>query len=157
MRITRAGFLVAFAITCGGCGQNTTSTKSDSPNLTTSDPKELELLKGTWQVTSITAGGKPVAADKVQKINLSYVFAGDKVTIHRPDRPDNVSTFTIDTSVSPKKMTINQSPNVRAIYLVEGNKLKLCVMTDEKPNAGYPTDFVSTASPTTDLLTLERH
>src|SRR5258708_8965872 len=103
MRIMRVGVLVAVAILCSGCKQNTASTKSDPQNLTTSDPNELELLKGTWQVTSITAGGKPVPADKVKKINLSYIFAGDKVTIHRPDRPDNVSTFTIDGSVTPKK------------------------------------------------------
>jgi uncharacterized protein (TIGR03067 family) len=116
----------------------------------------LERLKGTWQVIAIEAAGKPVPADRVQKINLQYVFDGDKLTTRRPDRPDNSSTFTLDAAANPKKLTINQSPPIRAIYAVEGNKLRLCLMVDDNPNAGYPTELASKVSPKTDLLTLER-
>jgi uncharacterized protein (TIGR03067 family) len=116
----------------------------------------LAQLKGTWHVTAIEAAGKPVLPDHVRTIGLQYVFDGDKVTVRRPDQPDNTSTFTLDISAKPKRITIKQSPPIRGVYAIEGDKLCLCVMVDENPNAGFPAELASKASPKTDLLTLER-
>jgi uncharacterized protein (TIGR03067 family) len=118
--------------------------------------RELAKLKGTWHVTAIEAAGKPVPPDHVEKIGLQYVFDGDKVTVRRPDQSDNTSKFTLDISAKPKRITINQSPPMRGVYAIEGDKLRLCVMVDESPNAGFPAELASKASPKTDLLTLER-
>jgi uncharacterized protein (TIGR03067 family) len=157
-----AGVVIFAAVWCGGCGSGSPTPASapapggGGPKTATNDPKLQEQLKGTWHVTSIEAAGKALPPDRVQKINLQYVFDGDKVTIHRPERPDNTYTFTLDAS-DPKKITINQSPTVHGLYAVEGNKLRLCLMVDENQNAGFPTELASKASPKTDLLTLERH
>ena len=157
MRVMSAGAMIFAAALCGGCGSGSATPAGGAPKATTNDPKLLEQLKGTWHVTSIEAAGKAVPPDRVQKINLQYVFDGDKVSLHRPDRPDNTYTFTLDASSDPKKITLNQSPIVHGLYAVEGNKLRLCLMVDENPNAGFPTELASKASPKTDLLTLERH
>jgi uncharacterized protein (TIGR03067 family) len=150
------GVMIFAVILSGGCGPHGSTTTSGGPKTATNDPQALELLRGTWHVVSIEAEGKPVPGDRVQKIRLQYVFDGDTLTIRRPDRPDKTSTITLDPSANPKKITINQSPTIRAVYAVEGDKLKLCLMVDENPNAGYPTALASKASPKTDLLTLER-
>jgi uncharacterized protein (TIGR03067 family) len=136
------------------------------PSFGERDPEGIPLLVSAFpaanmngrrtQVTAIEAAGKPIPTDRVQKINHQYIFDRDKVTVHGPDRPDNTSTFTIDGTTSPKKMTINQVPATRAVYAIEANKLRLCLMVDENPNAGYPTELASKAFPKTDLLTLER-
>ena len=149
MRLVCTGVVIFAAMLGGGCG-------AGSKTPTAGDPKALDQLKGTWRVTAIEAGGKSVATDRVQKIGLEYRFEGDKVTIHRPDRPDDTSTVSVDATANPKKMTINQSPPVQAVYSVDGNKLQLCIIVDENPKAGYPTELASKASPKTDLLTLER-
>ena len=156
MRFLCAGVVVFAAMLCGGCGPGRTMPKGGSPGAAANDPQAMEQLKGTWHVIAIEAGGNPVPADRVQKIELQYVFDGDKLTVHRPDRPDKTSTITLDATSSPKKMTLHQSRPVYALYAVDGNKLRLCLMVDENPNAGFPTELASRASPTTDLLTLER-
>jgi uncharacterized protein (TIGR03067 family) len=156
MRLIYFGFFILIACSCIGCGSGKPSSTSNSSKGSATDPQELERLKGTWQVVAIEAAGNPVPAERVQKINLQYVFDDDKLTVRRPDRSDNQSTFSVDTTVNPKKMTFNQTPKVRAAYDLDGNKLRLCLMVDENPNAGYPMEIVSKASPKTDLLTLER-
>ena len=145
-----------------GCGSSPTATTGGGPKpdgertMPAGDAKELEQLKGTWHVIAIEAAGKPVPANRVQGLGLQYIIEGNKFTTHRPDRPDQTHTVTIDSAVSPKRLTVDQTPPMRAIYAVEGNRMRLCVMVDENPNAGYPTEMVSRASPNTDLLTLER-
>jgi uncharacterized protein (TIGR03067 family) len=147
---------MSLAFFANGCGPRGTTKTGGSTKAVANDPQALEQLKGTWRVTGIEAAGDPVPSDRVQKISLDYVFDGDRVTIRRPDRPDRTSTISLDTSVSPKKITIHQSPPAHALYAVEGNKLRLCLMVDENRNAGFPTELASKPSPKTDLLTLER-
>lgn len=156
MRTVRIGMIaLAFLVHCG-CRPRANSPTGAGFKENASDPQELARLKGTWNVIAIEAAGKPVAADRVQGIKLQYIFEGDKLTVHRPDRQDNVATIVLDVSSNPKKMRINRSLTQRAAYALEGNRLLLCLMVDENPNAGYPTDLVSRESPKTDLLTLER-
>jgi len=146
---------LAFLVHCG-CRPKANSPTGAGFKENASDPQELARLKGTWDVVAIVAAGKPVPAEKVQSIKLQYIFDGDKLTVHRPDRKDNVDTFVIDVSSNPKKMRINRSLTQRAAYALEGNRLQMCLMVDENLNAGYPRDLVSRESPKTDLLTLER-
>jgi uncharacterized protein (TIGR03067 family) len=115
----------------------------------------MEQLKGTWQVVGIEAAGNPIPADRVRQLNLQWIFDGDRVTTRRPDRGETASTFSVDAAANPKRMTIG-TPPAPAIYALEGNKLRICLVVDEKPGAGHPTAFASKASPKTDLITLER-
>jgi uncharacterized protein (TIGR03067 family) len=102
--------MIFAAVLSGGCGSGSTTPTGGEPKAAANDPQALEQLKGTWRVTAIEAAGRPVPSDRVQKISLQYVFEGDKLTIRRPDRPEDTHTVTLDVSVNPKKMTINQSP-----------------------------------------------
>lgn len=147
----------ALLLCCGGgIGIGIYSMSGAGTRVPAADPQEMAQLKGTWHVTAIEAAGNPVPPDRVQRIRLQYVFDGDKLTVRRPDRPDKTSTFTLDTSARPKRITINQSRAIRAVYAIEGNTLRLCLMVDANPNAGFPAELASRASPTTDVLTLER-
>jgi uncharacterized protein (TIGR03067 family) len=156
MRQLLATFLVIAAIVCIGCRSRSSEPSRTGPNPVPIDPKEMSQLKGTWQVIAIEAAGNPVPVDRVQKLNLQYIFEDGKLTVRRPDRPDNTNTFEVDSTASPKRITINMSPVLRGAYAIEGNKLRLCLMVDDNPNAGYPTALFSKPSPKTDLLTLER-
>jgi uncharacterized protein (TIGR03067 family) len=138
----------AFAtLMCCGCGSQTSS-----PN----DPQELERLKGTWQVIAVEAAGRTVPPESLKVLNVQYIFDGAKITVRRPGRPDESFTFSVDSGASPKKMTIERSPPTRAIYDLDGARLRLCIMVDENPDAGFPTEMASRPSPKTDLVTLER-
>jgi uncharacterized protein (TIGR03067 family) len=107
-------------------------------------------------VVAIEAAGKKVPDEKVKGLKLQYVFSGEQVTVRRPDRPDQVHTIKLDAKATPKRITINQTPPAHGIYTLEGKTLRLCLMTEDKPDAGFPTELESKASPKTDLLTLER-
>jgi uncharacterized protein (TIGR03067 family) len=162
MRSFHATLVILEALLSSGCGlvasthSETDRASNDRGTPAPGDTADYDAPKGTWHVTAILASSRPVAADRVKQIGLQYIFDGDKMTIHRPDRADQTSTYTVDGNASPKKMTINQSPVIRAVYVLEGNKLQICLMFDDSPNAGYPTDLASKASPKTDLLSLER-
>ena len=149
MRIQTALFCSCLLLLSFGCG-----TKLPARNVT---PSELE---GVWRVTAIEGGGKPIPSEQVEKLGLTYQFDGDKVTVIRSDKADapKVSTFKLEATADPKRltMTIKNGPAVPAIYVIAGDILKLCLAVEETPNAGFPTGFVSQASPKTDLLVLKR-
>jgi uncharacterized protein (TIGR03067 family) len=149
MRLLYITSFVFAAFLCCGCGSQNSFSGSK-------DPQELEQLKGTWRVAAIEKAGQPMPPQNVQALNIHYIFEGDKFTIRRFAKPDIVSTISVDAGANPKKMLIHSSPPVRAIYGVEGTRLRFCLMVDENPNAGFPSDFVSRASPKVDLVTLER-
>ncbi|MGL6073965.1 MAG: TIGR03067 domain-containing protein [Fimbriiglobus sp.] len=137
-----------------GCGSE--STPPTTPKAAVVAPTFPEELKGTWHVTSIEAAGTMVPTDRVQKMGLVYIFEEGKVTIQRPDRPASVSTIVVDITSTPYRITINQTPQVRALFAVKEKKLELCIMVDDNPNSGFPRDMISTFMPKSDLLKLEQ-
>ena len=156
MRSLALGAMLCSALLIG-CSKGSQSSPRGIPQpASANDPSAMEPLKGTWQVISIVAGGTPVPVERVQKLQLQYVFNGNSMTVRRPDRPDDTKTISVDGRSQPKRLTSTSNPPIRAIYAIEGNQLRLCIMVDENLNAGYPTEFASKASPTTDLVILER-
>jgi uncharacterized protein (TIGR03067 family) len=157
MRIYFDAVVMALALLGAGCAPTaSTSSITTGSVKVIADPLEYDRLKGTWHVVAIEAAGKPVRNERVQELDLRYIFEGSELTIRGSNRPDKASSFVVDSQTSPKQMTINQRPVVRAVYSLEDKRLRLCVMVDENPNAGFPTELVSRASPKTDVLTLER-
>jgi uncharacterized protein (TIGR03067 family) len=146
----------------GGAARTTMATSPSTvaaPKTSAATPSDLERLKGTWLVVALEAGGKPVAAERLRALKLQYVFDGNKLTMRRPDKPDQVHTISLDPSSNPRRMTSKQADLlVHSIYAMDGNTLRLCLMVDDNPSvyAGFPKDFVSRAAPMTDLLTLQR-
>src|SRR5437773_1942443 len=115
-----------------GCG----GSSAPNPQVTGPAPKpvvptadeESAKLQGTWRVIAITAGGNKVAEDKVKNLNLTYVFDGNKITVKRPDRPDNPGTFTLDPKKTPLRIDlfIQGQGREKGIYEISGTTLKLC-------------------------------
>jgi uncharacterized protein (TIGR03067 family) len=163
MRPCYTVLLICGAVFLGGCGSGSNTSPGGGPKGVEgrlnppADLKDFQDLLGAWEVTAIEAAGKPVPADLVRKVRVRYVFSeNQKVTVSSPGRPDKTASFTVDATTNPKRLTVALSPPVRAIYAVDGTKLRVCLMADESPNTGYPTALASTATPKTDLLTLER-
>jgi uncharacterized protein (TIGR03067 family) len=140
--------LLLAAWLCWGCGS--------SPTWFTSDPQELERLKGTWQVVGIEAAGTVVPAERVRTVNGQYIFDGERLTIKRLGKADIVDSFSVDAGANPKRMIINVNVPARAIYEINGTTLRFCINVDEKQKANFPNDFVSRPSPKFDLITMER-
>jgi uncharacterized protein (TIGR03067 family) len=146
-----------------GCGGKSKPTELDGPpqagqqTAGKPDSEDLNRLKGIWRVVSIEAAGQKVPDDRVLGLQLDWVFDGDRMTVKRPNKPDQPGTLTLE-GTNPKRLTITKTgtPPMRALYAFEGAKLKVCVMLDENPNAGFPSGLVSAAAPKTDLLILER-
>jgi uncharacterized protein (TIGR03067 family) len=129
-----------------------------APKTSAATQSDLERLRGTWLVVALEAGGRSATAARLQAIKLRFMFDGSKLTTRRTDQPgDRVVEISLEPSANPKRMTLKRADGLgQALYAIEGNKLRLCIMVDENPNAGFPKDFVSRPSPTTDSLTLER-
>lgn len=70
------------------------------------------------------------------------------MTIAKPGKGKQEATFRLDPAASPKAMDLTsrsekgQGKTLAGIYLLEGDKLKLCLPT--LPGRKRPTDFVST-------------
>lgn len=156
---------LAAVLAAGGCGKAkpTAAVPEPAPGAVPAaaakaDAAELDALKGTWRVVAITAAGQKVPDDRVQKLQLDWVFDEDGLSVRRPDRPpEPAGRLTLDGTTSPKRLTkAGGGPTVRGVYRLDGKTLTVCLMTDENPGAGFPAGLASTASPKTDLLTLER-
>lgn len=154
--------LILFALVlAAGCGKGTPTGNNPTPAQAPrgADTGEADRLKGTWRVVAIEAVGQKVPDDRVKRIQLDYVFEGTNVTIKRPDRPAETGSLALDPSATPGQITIRKNGvpvPIKGIYVIAGNTLRLCLMVDDNPNAGFPTALQSTATPKTDLLTLER-
>jgi uncharacterized protein (TIGR03067 family) len=86
--------------------------------------RELELLQGTWRVVAVEIDGKSQPREKSPK---EIVIAGNKLSGIGPEM-----TMTLDPTKKPKWMDLtfkkeDKDYPVKAIYEIEGDKLKLCI------------------------------
>ena len=118
------------------------------------DP-DMGLLAGEWRVTAITASGKPVDAERVAELKLSYRFAGTSLMVNRPGKPVQPWSYSLDSGATPKRIVLKQPDGTTAngIYELNGSALRICTNVDGGP---HPATMESTADPKTDLLTLEK-
>ncbi len=112
----------------------------------------LESLQGTWRAVRMVAGGGPVPAETVRR--LTYVFAGDRVTLLEDGASTGSGTVAVRPDVAPASIdvTMTDGPGrgqvARGVYEVAGDRLRLCI-GPERP-AGF--DGAGAAS----LVELER-
>jgi uncharacterized protein (TIGR03067 family) len=153
---------IAAVLAATGCGKAKPTAADPGPPpgpvAAGSESAELAALKGTWRVVSITAAGQKVPDDRVQKLQLDWVFDENGLAIRRPDRPaEPPGRLTFDATTNPKRYTkMSDIAPSRAVYRLDGKTLTVCLMVDENQSIGFPAGLVSTASPKTDLLILER-
>lgn len=161
MRSALALFLLVLALGCGKqkpLADSRADSKAPAGSKAASAPSAAEEaagLQGAWQVIAIEAAGDKVPDDRVKKIDLSYLFEGNKVTVHRPDRKDNPGTFAVDPKHTPKRIDLYLpgQGRMQGVYSVDGKTLRLCLSVDERK---YPTAVESKAEPKTDLLTFQK-
>jgi uncharacterized protein (TIGR03067 family) len=106
---------------------------------------DTDKLQGVWHVQSIVRNGKKAPSSETR--GIWFTFKGDKLIIkgNHDDESDDVCTYTIDASKSPKTLDIAGPKSwinnpMLCIYTVIGDELKICY---RKTSPGRPTDFTS--------------
>jgi uncharacterized protein (TIGR03067 family) len=90
--------------------------------------KELEKLQGTWKITSLEVGGKPLPEDAVSG---TFTLKGDKYTFKTDDQEEE-GTFKIDPSKKPPAIDLligsgmDKGKTQLGVYKLEGDRLTLC-------------------------------
>ncbi len=107
-------------------------------------------LDGVWVAQQMVSRGQ-TAPDTVVA-NIRFTFKGDKVTIrgNRGDDSEDICSFTIDTSASPRRIDI-VNPNgvtMEGIYEVAGDVLKIAL--------GRPRPADYTPGPAVIVFTLKK-
>jgi uncharacterized protein (TIGR03067 family) len=116
--------------------------------------KDLDKLKGTWQVVAMTIGGESGDKTLVQKMKLT--IEGDRFTLE-DGRGKKTATVKLDPSKKPPAfdlMPTGEKLVVLGIYELDGDALKLCWQGDEKKDR--PTKFVSEKGGRVMLMELKR-
>jgi uncharacterized protein (TIGR03067 family) len=122
---------------------------------------EMKKLEGTWRIVSVGSKGKKEPADYSKR--FTYTFKGDTVRFlgdNTTPGADLEYTYTLDATKSPKQIDmklVKSSDNKglgqvqRAIYVLEGNTLKMCAGEKKRP-----TGFAGTAKSQAALVILKR-
>jgi uncharacterized protein (TIGR03067 family) len=140
----RRAILVVLAVSLLGADEQ----KADSK-------KDLEQLKGTWNVESITVDG----AKKEDLTGGKFTFDGDKMMIKLGDMIHE-GTFKLDASKEPKQIDVTPGDGpdkdklLEGIYFLSKDELKLCIghhSGDERPK-----DFESKEGSKGLLIVLKR-
>ena len=104
---------------------------------------DLKAMEGTWKVESVEAGGKPVESEDLQKLELT--ISGDRYSVKTKDGMD-AGTLKLDETQNPRTMDATKTEGldagkvVKAIYTIEGDKLKVCCAPDSSER---PTTFAT--------------
>ena len=105
------------------------------------DPKvgpgsaELNRLRGTWKAVRLEVKGKRVPAADVKSSNLTFTFAGDKLTMRGGgSQPREVR---VSVNAAPKLKTIDftdtENRVEKGVYILEGNTLSICFSAPGDP------------------------
>jgi uncharacterized protein (TIGR03067 family) len=116
--------------------------------------KDLQRLKGTWQVQTMTLGGRPAPANETA--NKKLTFDGSKLTLHDADHQEEAEVI-LDAGKKPPTITIDpkngKEKPAEGIYQLEGDSLKMCF---NPPGQGRPKEFASPEGSQTALVVLKR-
>jgi uncharacterized protein (TIGR03067 family) len=142
----------------------------DGADGTKTGAKELELLRGTWNIDSMEWGGKGLPKELMT--GYKFVFDGNKLSwegaIGMMSRAGKISAhgdavhpceFKINPGQNPKEIDITLQlktgdRTLLAIYEIKGDTLKVCYFAS---NTGRrPTEFVTKEGVNTGLIVLTR-
>lgn len=112
---------------------------------------DLDLIQGIWQLVAGERHGTAFPEALVKQVTL--IFEGNSLTTRNGDRA-NSSTFTLDSTASPKAIDLDQGGQPgRGIYELNGDDLRILhgeVGTPRPPSFAIPPGSALT------LLTLRR-
>ena len=120
--------------------------------------KDIERLRGDWEVLKIVDEGMLVALEGTRHPQVS--FQGNSVVLDKTGFFDRTDSFQLSPKANPKAIDITvgagdkKGKKVYGIYLLEGDNLKLCFGSPvEKPR---PTEFDTKEKSNTVLMVLRR-
>jgi uncharacterized protein (TIGR03067 family) len=115
-------------------------------------------LQGVWKAESIVRSGKKAPPSEVE--GIQFAFTGNKLTVKGNTNPgsEDVCTYVIDTTKSPKTLDIHGPKNrinnpMLCIYSVDGDELKVCY---RKTSSGRPDSFTSTKDSGNTIIVFKR-
>jgi uncharacterized protein (TIGR03067 family) len=132
-------------------------------------PDDNDALQGTWQVIGIERGGRQVLDDPYWKKAYSdppmkWTFKGDRLLREWGSEWNTVSTFSVDSSKTPKQMdetqlsigqvnmTLGPKMSIPLLYRLEGDILTVCRPPDEV----RPREFAAKRTNQNTITTLKR-
>jgi uncharacterized protein (TIGR03067 family) len=125
--------------------------------LSVSPKKDMLLLQGKWFPVAGELGGKPMSEDQLSKIAF-VVFVANRMLVSQ-DGKSYEGQFALDSSKSPKWITVKRSEGINkyglmdGIYELDGDTLRLCMGEPEDPR---PITFTSVPGQRVLYLTLTR-
>ncbi len=98
---------------------------------------DLARLKGAWEVTSLTFGGKKIELPAKTK----FTFDGEKVRFESGNEKKE-GTIKLDENKKPKQFTISENGKVQmsGIYQLDGDTLKMAGGNPSKVPSGFDDD-----------------
>ena len=102
---------------------------------------DATAMVGKWAITSAELAGQALPAEVTKSMTL--ILEKGKYTLKSPS-PDDIGTTSIDATKTPKEIDIkgSEGPNkgrtMLAIYILEGETMKICYDTEGKKR---PTEF----------------
>jgi len=99
---------------------------------------DLAKLKGSWEVTSISFGGKKI--DLPAGTKMMFTFDGEKVTFD-DGKQKKEGTIKLDEGKKPRQFSISEGgqEKMKGIYEITGDTVKMA--GGMGPNAPAPTGF----------------
>ncbi len=129
---------------------------SDDAKTSDKSKKDLEKMQGTWHAIAVEVKGTPSDADAVKKFEL--VVKKDSYTV-KTSGEDHVSAkLVLRADKEPKEMDIvlDTDPVYKAIYEIDGDTLKICLVLSSDDDSKRPKEFKSEEDSNTALFTWER-
>jgi uncharacterized protein (TIGR03067 family) len=155
-----ATLLALLLLGCGGSAPSTAPARSFPDQDLPVVKKDKDRLQGTWEIAGCEWSGTKLTDREVRDMGLQYVFTADKIINRGRGRRDSAGTYLLDPIQSPKRLEASFADDptkLRAIYDVDGDFLRLCLLAEARATTDYPTDFVSRLFPrATDLYRLQR-
>lgn len=116
--------------------------------------KDQDAIQGSYTIEKALRGGEEMPAD--MKDGTVFEFKGNQVIIHEKSGKDEPAEFTLDSSKSPKSITIKPAKGaekqVNGIYKLEGDTLSICFAKE----GDAPAKFESEKGSMTMLIVLKR-
>jgi uncharacterized protein (TIGR03067 family) len=107
---------------------------------------ELKKIQGTWQFISQEMDGKPMPAEQVAKLKIT--FTGDKWSVREDGRVIQAGTHKFDPTKKPAQVdapvTVGEGKGstMLGIYELKGDRMKVCFDLQGKER---PTSFTAKA------------
>ncbi len=101
---------------------------------------EKVRLQGSWELSKMSIQGKEFTLPSGAK--MSVTFQGNKVIARQNGKPDEETTYTLDTSKKPHEMIVaptSREKEMKGIFKIEGDTLTFAVgnAPDTPPPSGF--------------------